>query len=156
VDGSEGSSSQPYIEFELPVERGKVREFARAVGEDNPIFFDQAEARRHGFPDVVAPPTFTVTQLWQVEREEREERLGARLDYARVLHGEQEFVYARLPFAGEVLRGVMRIARDFVKEGRRGGRMRFVTYESRFTDAQGEDVLTAYYTLIETEADPGS
>jgi acyl dehydratase len=146
------SAEEPFLEFDMPIERAKVREFALAVGEDNPVFFDVEAARQQGLPDIVAPPTFTVSQIWQVPREEREERLGASLDYARVLHGEQEFVYARLPFAGEVLHGVMRISRDFKKAGRRGGDMRFVTYESRFTDAQGEDVLRAYYTLIETAA----
>jgi acyl dehydratase len=144
------------IEFELPVERGKIREFALAVGEDNPVFFDPEEARRHGLPDIVAPPTFTVTQLWEVPRDEREKRLGARLDYERVLHGEQEFRYRRLPVAGEILKGVMRISRDVTKEGRRGGTMRFVTYESRFVDADGEEVLTANYTLLETSKDPGA
>jgi acyl dehydratase len=144
------------ITFDLPVERGKVREFALAVGEDNPIFYDPDEARRHGFPDVVAPPTFTVTQIWQISRDEREEKLGANLDYGRVLHGEQEFSYNRLPVAGEVLKGTMRISKDFTKEGRRGGTMRFVTYESRFVDAEDREVLTAYYTLLETSKDPGS
>ena len=143
------------ITFELPIERGKVREFALAVGEDNPIFFDVEAARLQGLPDIVAPPTFTVTQIWQVSREERESKLGANLDYERVLHGEQEFIYTRLPFAGEVLNGTMRISKDFTKEGKRGGSMRFVTYESRFTDVQGEEVLTANYTLIETAKDPG-
>ena len=90
-----------------------------------------------------------------VGRDERERRLGADLDYGRVLHGEQEFHYERLPFAGEVLKGVMRISKDFTKEGKRGGSMRFVTYESVFTDVQGEIVLTAYYTLIETSKDVG-
>ncbi len=148
--------SETHLEFELPVERGKVREFALAVGEDNPVFFDPEAARQQGLPDIVAPPTFTVSQIWHVPREEREERLGAGLDYARVLHGEQEFVYRRLPFAGETLRGTMRISRDVSKDGRRGGTMRFVTYESRFTDAEGEEVLTAYYTLIQTGGDPGA
>jgi acyl dehydratase len=148
--------NEPVLEFELPVERGKVREFALAVGEDNPIFFDPEEARRQGLPDIVAPPTFTVTQLWQVSRDEREARLGANLDYERVLHGEQEFRFTRLPFAGEVLTGRMRISRDVTKEGRRGGAMRFVTYESVFTDGEGDEVLTAYYTLLQTEKDPGS
>jgi hypothetical protein len=72
-----------------------------------------------------------------------------------VLHGEQEFVYKRLPVAGETLRGRMRIARDFTKEGKRGGSMRFVTYESVFTDEAGDEVLTAHYTLIETAKDVG-
>ena len=148
--------AEEVIEFDLPVERGKVREFALAVGEDNPVFFQPDEAHLHGFPDVLAPPTFPVTQIWQVPRDEREARLGANLDYERVLHGEQEFVYQRLPVAGEVLKGKMRISKDFTKEGRRGGAMRFVTYESTFTDADGEEVLTAYYTLIQTAKDPGS
>ena len=144
------------IVFELPIERGKVSEFAQAVAEKNPVYFDVDHARSEGFPDVLAPPTFTVTQIWQVGREERESRLGADLDYGRVLHGEQEFSYNRLPFAGEVLKGTMRISKDFTKEGKRGGEMRFVTYESVFTDVQDEVVLTAYYTLIETSKDPGS
>jgi acyl dehydratase len=143
------------LSFDLPVERGKVREFALAVGEDNPLFFDPEVARRAGLPDVLAPPTFTVTQMWQITREERERRLGANLSYERVLHGEQEFFYRRLPVAGEVLKGTMRISRDFTKPSRRGGDMRFVTYESRFTDAAGDEVLTAHYTLIEIEP-PGS
>jgi len=143
------------ITFELPIERERIRGFALAVGEDNPIFFETEAARAHGFPDVVAPPTFTVTQIWQIPREEREERLGANLDYGRVLHGEQEFVIKRLPVVGETLNGAMRIAKDFKKEGKRGGTMRFVTYETRFTDADGDEVMTAYYTLLETAKDVG-
>lgn len=143
------------ITFDLPVTRDKVLAFAEAVGEDNPICRDSEAARLQGFPDIVAPPTFTVTQIFPVPRDEREKRLGANLDYARVLHGEQEFVYERLPIAGETLHGTMRIAKDFLKEGKRGGHMRFVTYESKFTDDDGALVLTANYTLLETSKDVG-
>jgi acyl dehydratase len=144
------------LEFRLPVDPDKVSEFAVAVGEDNPIYHDPTVARQLGLPGPVAPPTFTVTQILQIPRAEREERLGANLDYERVLHGEQEFVYKRLPLAGETLTGVMRISEDFSKEGKRGGTMRFVTYETTFRDADGEDVLSAYYTLIQTAKDPSS
>lgn len=143
------------ITFDLPVDPDRVADFATAVGEDNPVFFDADAAMGLGFPGPLAPPTFTVTQIFQVPRDEREKRLGANLDYARVLHGEQEFIYERLPIAGETLQGTMRIAKDFTKEGKRGGSMRFVTYESKFTDAEGALVLTANYTLIETAKDVG-
>jgi acyl dehydratase len=143
------------LTFDLPVELGHVQDFARAVGEDNPVFFEAEVAEQHGFPNVVAPPTFTTTQIFQVPRDRREKELGTNLDYRRVLHGEQEFVYKRLPVAGETLKGRMRIARDFTKEGKRGGSMRFVTYESVFTDEAGDEVLTAHYTLIETAKDVG-
>jgi acyl dehydratase len=147
--------AEEQLDFDLPVDPDAIREFAIAVGEDNQVFFDPEAAMRQGLPGVVAPPTFTVTQIFQVPREEREKRLGANLEYARVLHGEQEFVYKRLPYAGETLKGSVRIAKDFEKEGKRGGSMRFVTYETRYTDSDGEEVLTAYYTLIETAKDPG-
>lgn len=144
------------IEFTLPVTEDKVLAFAEAVGEDNPVLVDPEEARRAGFPNILAPPTFSVTQIFEVPRDEREQRLGANLNYSRVLHGEQEFVYNRLPVAGEKLTGTMRIAKDFTKEGKRGGQMRFVTYETVFTDESGEEVLTALYTLIETSKDAAS
>lgn len=144
------------ISFTLPVTEDHIRRFADAVGEDNQIFLDRAAAHRAGLPGLLAPPTFPVTQIFQVPREEREQRLGANLNYARVLHGEQEFTYNRLPFAGEELQATMRIAKDFTKEGKRGGQMRFVTYETVFRDAEGEEVLTAFYTLIETSKDAAS
>jgi acyl dehydratase len=142
------------IDFELAVEPDDVRAFAVAVGEDNPVLFDAVEARRQGLPGPVAPPTFTVTQARVVPPAERERRLGAGLDPRRILHAEQEFTYRRLPLVGETLRGRMRITRDVTKEGRRGGTLRFVTYESRFTDDGGEEVLTSSYTLVQTGRDP--
>jgi peroxisomal enoyl-CoA hydratase 2 len=144
------------LHFDLPIEADKVAEFAVAVGDDNPVFFDAQAALEQGFPACLAPPTFTVTQLYAVPREEREERLGSGLDYSRVLHGEQEFIYTRLPLVGEILKGEMRISKDFSKEGKRGGSMRFVTYESVFRDGAGDEVLRALYTLIETAKDVGA
>ncbi|HEU4480714.1 MAG TPA: MaoC family dehydratase N-terminal domain-containing protein [Actinomycetota bacterium] len=148
--------AEDVIEFDLSVQRDDIRDFALAVGEDNSVFLDAERAHLQGFPELIAPPTFTVRQIFEVPREERESRLGANLNYARVLHGEQEFSYKRLPVAGEKLHGIMRISKDFVKEGKRGGQMRFVTYETRYEDANGEEVLTAYYTLIETSKDAAS
>ncbi len=144
------------IEFDLPVEADHVARFAAAVGAENdPIFSDRQAAIEMGLPGPVAPPTFGVTQIFQVPRDERESRLGANLDYGRVLHGEQEFLIRRLPVVGETLKGRMRIAKDFTKEGKRGGSMRFVTYETKFSDADGAEVMTALYTLIETAKDVG-
>jgi MaoC dehydratase-like protein len=133
---------EEFIDFELPVTEEAVKEFAAAVGADG----DTGSA----------PPTFTTRQIFPVPRDEREQRLGANLDYARVLHGEQEFVYNRLPRVGETLKGRMRISKDFEKEGKRGGSMRFVTYESVFKDAEDQEVLTAYYTLLQTSKDAAS
>jgi acyl dehydratase len=149
-------SPEESITFDLPVTLEKVQDFAVAVHEDNPVFADEDAAKLAGFPSIPAPPTYSVTQIFAVPRDERESRLGANLNYERVLHGEQEFIYQRLPVAGEVLKGTMKIVKDITKDGKRGGQMRFVTYETRFEDAAGDEVLTALYTLIETSKDASS
>ena len=83
----------PAISYE--VGREKLREFAIAVGETDPIYHDEAAARAAGHPDLPAVPTFAVVlslRAGQVVYGDPD--LG--LDYSRVVHGEQEFVYHRL------------------------------------------------------------
>ncbi len=144
------------VRFEVPVTAEEVRAFARAVGEDNPVLYDDLAARHSGLPGIVAPPTFTMTQVKAMPPGERERALGIEVDYGRILHGEQEFVYRRLPVAGETLSAEMRVVKDETKQGRRGGTMRVITFETVFTDAGGDEVLTAYATMIETGKDPGA
>ncbi|MDH3676275.1 MAG: MaoC family dehydratase N-terminal domain-containing protein, partial [Anaerolineae bacterium] len=44
--------------FSFEVDRSKIRELAQALGDDNPVFIDDDEARASGLPGIVAPPTF--------------------------------------------------------------------------------------------------
>ncbi len=75
--------SEPY-----EVSRVKIREFADAIGDRNPIYRDQEAAKAAGYPDVIAPPTFPiVVSLGNAYLADPE--LG--LNYAMVVHGEQRF-----------------------------------------------------------------
>ncbi|MFN0089979.1 MAG: MaoC family dehydratase [Acidimicrobiales bacterium] len=46
-----------------PLGRASIRYFALAVGDDNPLYHDDAYAREHGWPGVIAPPTFVCETL---------------------------------------------------------------------------------------------
>ena len=125
-------------QWEFPVEWSKVREFARAVHDDH---LDSEP--------LVAPPTFPVYMTADyIERLVVEE---LRLDRRRTVHGEQEYEYLRPLKAGDRLICRARIVEDYVKEGRRGGRMRFVVCETEMTDATtGEVIVRERSTAIET------
>lgn len=72
------------------VERGRVRQFALAIGETNPIYFDRAAAQAAGHPDLLAPPTF----LFGLELENSDvfaDLAAHGVDLGTVLHGEQRF-----------------------------------------------------------------
>ncbi len=135
--------------FEFPVERGKIKEFARALGETNPVYYDRDHARAQGFPDVIAPPTFT-RNFHHEEPPHAELLRDLSLNNERILHGEQEFIYHKPLVAGQLLTGQTRVAEIREKEGKRGGIMTFIVLETTFKDEAGEVVQVARRTLIET------
>jgi acyl dehydratase len=90
------------------VSREKIREFADAIGDQDPAYRDPAAARALGYPDVIAPPTFAVlvsgTAAQQISFDPE---LG--LDYSKVVHGEQRFHYVRPLRAGDVIHVVVSV-----------------------------------------------
>jgi len=143
MDKSEiGRMSKPVT---MPIEGGKIREFARAVKDDNPLYFDDAYAQRVA-GGIMPPPTFTMTlAFW----DERTEPL-LTYDVRRLLHGEQEFEYLAPIHAGDVLTAISRVTDVYEKQGSRGGTMTFGITETTFTNQRGETVLISRTTLLET------
>ena len=88
------------------VEKGAIRRFAEALGETNPIYFEEAAARAAGYRSVVAPPTFATTL-----RAGSDLREGLMLTPGKhLLQAEQSFEYARPIVAGDRLTVRSRIA----------------------------------------------
>ena len=50
-----------YAPFTVTVERGKIKEFARAIGDLSPFYLDDAVGRASEWGDIIAPPTFAIT-----------------------------------------------------------------------------------------------
>lgn len=129
----------------MPIERGKIREFARATQSRNPAYDG---------PDAVILPTFLTTagNFWST---------GARpigelgFDLRRVLHGEEEFeFFGPLPRAGQTLTAASRLGEQWEKEGKRGGVMRFAKLVTEYRDQAGELVAEQRTTIIETAKPP--
>ena len=162
-------------EFEFPVERTAILDFAAALGETNPIYWDEARARTTPLGGVIAPPTFAVTSAhWnpshafrgvrripapapggadeaQGERAGRARGEGGPANLSRVLHGEQRFVYHQAIRPGMRLRVAMKPGRSWEKEGKRGGKLRMSETISEYHDEQGQLVVTAISVGIVTE-----
>jgi acyl dehydratase len=130
----------------MRVEFGKVREFARAIKDENPLYFDEAHAKSVA-GGVMPPPTFTMTQAFW---EEAASRIELGLDLRRVLHGEQEFEYVKPIYAGDTLTAKARISNVEKRPGKRGGEMTLVTLETEYKNQRGEVCLYSRSTIIET------
>jgi len=134
--------------FEFPIERGKIKEFAEAIGDDNPIYRDPDYALKTPLGKIIAPPTFTRTQAFWRSGPSNYEIAG--LDQRFVLHGEEEYEYFRPIFCGDILTCATKIVEAYEKQGKRGGKMIFVVFESTFHNQKGEKVLVSKSTIIQT------
>jgi acyl dehydratase len=123
------------------VERGHIRRFVEAVGDPDPMYLDEEAARQAGHPRIPAPPTFATALRANDPRE------GVDIDFKKLLHGEQEFVYERPVYAGDRLTVTGRIAEAYAKEGK-AGVMDFLVTETRATDENGQLVFTARSTAV--------
>ena len=145
MDPSAAGKSFPPYEFH--VERGKIREFADAIGDPNPIYRDGAHAAEKGFPGIIAPPTLLRTFLY--EPKAASEALKVK-DWSYIVHGEQEFEYFAPIVAGDVLTAQDRIVSISEKESRRAGKLQIAVIETIFHNQRGEKVQVARRTLVET------
>ena len=132
-----------YQEVEFEVERDRVLQFADAIGEDNPVIRDPAAGQAVGYADQVAPPTFvTRMQMMASGQVVADPDLG--LNYAMVVHGEQEYEWRRPVVVGDRLTSVPTIAEIYAK-----GPHEYLVIEAQARDASsGEVVVVSRATLL--------
>ncbi len=134
-----GKSGDPVL---YAVGREKIREYARAVGESNPVYLDVEAARAAGYGDVVAPPMFAVVYsapavgplLFDPDVE---------LNFAAMVHGGQEFEWGELVVAGDEI-ATTAVVKDISERDGRG----FYVFESDSRNQRGERVCRATWTNI--------
>lgn len=136
--------------YSFKVESGKIREFILAIGDPNPIYVDPTEAKKAGFKDIVAPPTFaTAIELWGGQNFEQ---LCQKLQVnpLRVLHGEQEYQYFQPIYPGDEISFSTKVIGVDQKQGK-AGKMNLIQVETQFNNQTGQRVLVARSTIIEKE-----
>lgn len=120
----------------VQVEAGRLRFFAKAIGQTDLVYTDARVAQAAGYRDLPVPPTF----LFCLEMEQEDplawlHAIGA--DLGRILHGEQSFSYFRPACAGDSLTFETQITDIYEKKG---GALEFVVRKTRVTNQHGEHV----------------
>jgi acyl dehydratase len=131
-----------YPPFTYAVGREKIREYASAVGETNPLYFDLEAARGAGYADVVAPPMFAVVYAFRaVGPAVLDPEVG--INFAMMVHGGQEFIWGPLVVAGDEITTTATVKDISERKG-----MEFYVIESDSRNQRGETVCTGIWTQI--------
>jgi acyl dehydratase len=134
-------ATEPY-----EVSRVKIAEFADAIGEPSALCRDRAAAQAAGYPDVIAPPTFAIVVSAAGSAKVTHDP-GLGVNYAMVVHGEQNFEHARPLHAGDVV-----VTQSTIESIRSAGGLTMMTTVTQIRTVDGEQVCTARSTLVERGA----
>jgi hypothetical protein len=124
-----------------------IRAFARGVGIADTVYYDVDAARAAGYDDLPAPPTYAGVPVFIPGVSDPVYGLPTRSSTPRLNHGLKnildggtEYLYERVPVAGETLITRSRIVDLEVKESKSLGKMLVVTSEATYTDEKSGDV----------------
>ena len=124
------------------VGREKVREYAHAVGETNPLHLDPEAARAVGYDDVVAPPMFAAVYCAPaIGPAILDPEVG--IDFARMVHGAQEFEWHVPVVAGDEI-----TTEAALEDSSERGGLKFFTFRTVSTNQRGETVCEGRWTNI--------
>jgi len=146
IQVNRGVVGKEYPPWPVTVERGRIKDFARALGDLNPFYLDDQVGAASEWGDVIAPPTFPVS--FRDERADSAALLrDLGVDISRVLHGEQEFEIHRQLRPGETYLCRTKVLDIYEKAGK-SGPMAFVVRETAITDTTGEVVATMRHVTV--------
>jgi acyl dehydratase len=130
----------PPSTYEVGLE--KIREYATAVGESNPLHFDRESARAASLRDVMAPPMFCVVySSAAIGPAIFDEEVG--INFAMMVHGSQVFEWGEPVCAGDVITTTGRVAEIFEKDGKG-----FYVFETTSVNQDGAEVVKGTWTNI--------
>ncbi|MBW2290995.1 MAG: MaoC family dehydratase N-terminal domain-containing protein [Deltaproteobacteria bacterium] len=133
----------------------EAQRFAAAVGDLNPLYFDDEVARAHGYKGVIAPPMFLpqvlqgVTQLDALREDGVPFEGGSDipLKAERLMAGGEEYEFLATLYPGDTITAEIRIQNIQEKEGR-SGRFVLITRETLYTNQDGIAVARGRFSVI--------
>jgi len=142
LDKSDIGKEFPVVTAE--VEKGRLRFFAKAIAEQDPLYHNESVAQAAGYVSLPVPPTFLFSLKMDVpDPFLNYTNLGAPL--AKILHAKQAFTYHKIAVAGDTLTFKSHVADIYDKKG---GALEFLVEQTKVTDQHGEHVADMTSTLV--------
>ena len=129
---------------ELTLERGRLKAFAKAIGEIDVVYLDPDAAKSAGYNDLPAPPTFLFAA--ELDSGVMDVMLNdMSIPHAKLLHGEQQYRYHKTACAGDVI-----TIKSFIEDvyDRKGGALQFVVKASKAYNQHDELVAELRTVLV--------
>lgn len=145
---------------EFPIEAGQILFFARAIGDNNPVYQDKEYAAQTDVGGIIAPPTFVISAFqyqedFALRPQQGKPWIGSGKtatgnqddslmnDFTTGLHAEEHFEYFVPVRPGDVLNVRTFAGETWEKEGKRGGAIKFVEQITEYYNQNNELAVRA-------------
>ena len=126
------------------LEKGRLRFFAKATGNADPVYSGESAAAAVGYPSLPAPPTFLF--CLEMDRDDPMDFLDMlKVDLGRVLHGEQNFAYRAPVCAGDSVTFRTRISDIYDKKN---GALEFIVMDTECRNQNGVHVADMRRSIV--------
>lgn len=144
----EAHVGRSFPSFTIEVERGKIAEFARAIGDLNPIYYSKEAAQAAGYADVPLFPSFPTALAFWGNPQKSQYITDMGIELKNVLHGEEAYTYLGPIASGDTLTGVTTLIEVKSTQTKSGTTMDILTFEIRYTNQHNVPVLTSREVVI--------
>jgi len=133
--------------------RASIRYFALALDDDNPLYLDDAFAKRAGYPSVIAPPTLICeSNQYAHQAPNADGYIGHEwhlpVANARLIRAGNDYEFMRPLLPADRISVTWTLESIVEKPSSRGGTQLFVSSVARYRDAQGEVVAINRETIV--------
>ena len=142
LDRSLMNKKYPPLTFD--VEKQRLRFFAIATGQKDPVYFDESFAKQKGHPSLLAPPTF-LTTVGNEQDNPLQYIADLSIDIGKILHAGQLYKYHQPIYAGDIITMESQIVDMYDKKN---GALQFVEFESIYTNQDNVIVAESLSTLV--------
>ena len=133
--------------------RASIRYFALALGDDNPLYVDDAYAKTAGYPSVIAPPTLICeTNQYAHQAPNADGYVGHEwrlpVPNTRLVRAGNDYEFMRPLLPADRISVTWTLESIVEKPSSRGGTQLFVSSVARYRDANGEVVAVNRETIV--------
>jgi acyl dehydratase len=133
--------------------RASIRYFALALGDDNPLYVDDAFAKKAGYPSVIAPPTLICESCQYAHRAPNADGyIGHEwhlpVPNARLIRAGNDYEFMRPVLPTDRISVTWTLESIVEKPSSRGGTQLFVSSVARYRDVRGEVVAINRETIV--------
>jgi len=129
----EGKETEPY---QVEIEKGMIRRLAEAIGDPNPLWQDEEEARKSRYGGIVAPPALYIAYWMDPIAQEK----ISMPFHGRGLDAQGHWKFYKPVRPGDVITVTSKVVEVYEKQGKTAGRMIFPVFETTLTNQHGEVV----------------